>query len=1645
MAFTNSVSTEAHLNADIAIMDGTVGNYGTITLTAGFTLTSDLTDLDLGTGSVTINGKLNTLDGDGEFRGFVVNSGNVTLEDLTVAAALAQGGAGGAGGKGGGGGAGLGGGLFVAAGADVTLAEVRFFIDTAEGGAGGTGSGATLGGGGGGGMGGAGGTSSGAPGGGGGGVGTAATGGAGGGGAGQAGDAASLGGGAAGGDTGGIIGPGIGGYSGGAGGADGGGGGAGGITTNFGRLIGAGDGGGGGISGTGATGGFGGGGGGGFNTGAFSGAGGSGGFGGGGGGIGGAGGFGGGGGGGNGAAGFGAGAGGGTGGGGGLGAGGDAFVEAGGTLVIETGNIAAGAVGGGSGANQGSAFGSGLFIQGNQTVTLAPPAEQTLTISGVIADQTGSGGSGTLAGAGSLLIDGAGTVAMDAVNTYTGGTTIQAGVLDLYRVAPAGAGPIRFSGAGTTLRIEAGVTLGNTIIAFVPGDTIDLVGVGLETLAVAGNGNVLTLSGGSSTATLDFDSLANKGFRFSGDGNSNAGTDLIVFNTGFTVASETDLNAALAAIDLTGTQSLPNTSYTISFDGDIALSTDLWAINLASGDTLTIIGNGHTLDAGGATRGFFDYTGAVVIDNLTIANAVATGGTGSGGGAGLGGGLFVAAAGTATLNGVTFYGDQGVGGNGGSAYLGGGGMGGNGGIASIGGAGGGGIGQQANGGYKSGGGAGIVLGAAAGGSNTAYAGGLNGGGGGGGTFTSSGAGGGIGGGTGDRTPAFLGGSGGFGGGGGIGTSFGGNGGFGGGGGGGGNGGGGLGGFGGFGGGAGSEAGGHVGLASYGGFGGGSGPSGVYVTKATTGGGGLGAGGAIFVQQGGGLRFGTGSVSGGSVRGGMSYYGGTNGSAFGSGLFIQGNQQVTFAPALGQTLMISDVIADQTGSTHQGGSSQDGTPFGGSGSVLIDGAGTVVLAADNTYTGGTTIEAGGILDATNANGAGTGLVVLNDGTLLLPGTIQASVTVVGSGNAIIVTSDGFVPSDWLSGNGTLALEAQAGAAAVIDVSTGTAGLGALTLGPAAPGSAGSVSMQVQGSGAFTATGALVVGDVGFASLDVLNGGSVGASSLTLGQQVGGFGDVVLDGANSDLTTTGTAVIGAAGQAQLSIGSGSSLIANGGFTVGTHGIVSQFGGVLDPASPGINDGSIGGTGTLVGDVENDGTIYAQGGSYEIDGAVTTGSDLTGALVVDANSDLVLDAGVDGGQHVTFAGANGTLTIADPADFHATVFGFTAGETIDLSNLGSVSSANLLPGNTLEVVAAGQTYDLALDPAQSFSSQPFVTAPDGATGTDVTNQTPCFLAGTRILTDRGEVPVQDLAVGDLVVTLSGPARPIVWIGVGRVLVAPGRRSAATPVIVRKGALADNLPRRDLHITKGHALFLNGALIPAECLVNYRSILWDNRVGQIAFYHIELAQHDVLLAEGAAAESYRDDGNRWLFQNANSGWAQSPKPPCAAVLTGGAVVDAVWRRLLDRAGARPEVTLTREPDLHLLADGQRVEAVRRPGGCHVFRLPRRPRALRLVSRAASPAELGLAPDPRVLGVAVRQVRLWQGRRLHVLEAADASLAEGFHAFEPDNGCRWTDGDAVLPAALLAAIGGACQLDLLVAGSMRYPLLAGADERAAA
>ncbi len=429
-------------------------------------------------------------------------------------------------------------------------------------------------------------------------------------------------------------------------------------------------------------------------------------------------------------------------------------------------------------------------------------------------------------------------------------------------------------------------------------------------------------------------------------------------------------------------------------------------------------------------------------------------------------------------------------------------------------------------------------------------------------------------------------------------------------------------------------------------------------------------------------------------------------------------------------------------------------------------------------------------------------------------------------------------------------------------------------------------------------------------------------------------------------------------------------------------------------------------------------------------------TGGTLIDSGGTLELGAtGAAGSGAIGFAGSGDTLQIDAGITVGNTIATVQANDVIDAKGFQGGSASFDPATRQLTISAGAASLALNLD-AATYDPAGFVSAPDAAGNGLAVTYLLCFAGGTLIRTPDGDVAVETLAAGDHVVTWSGKVRPVTWIGTGRVLATRGRRNAATPVIVRRGALADDVPYCDLRVTKGHSLFVDDVLIPVENLVNHRSIIWDDRAQEVAIYHVELATHDVLIANGAPAESYRDDGNRWLFQNSNARWDQPLQEPCAPLLTGGAVVDAVWRRLLDRTGQRPGVPLTDDPDLHLLADGRRVDGSARGAGVYAFCLPAPPAELRIVSRAVVPQELGLARDPRLLGVALRRVALWQGRHLRLLDAEELAQADGFHAFEPADGWCWTDGDGQVPAALLAGLCGRIELELTVACTAQYPLL---------
>ncbi len=201
--------------------------------------------------------------------------------------------------------------------------------------------------------------------------------------------------------------------------------------------------------------------------------------------------------------------------------------------------------------------------------------------------------------------------------------------------------------------------------------------------------------------------------------------------------------------------------------------------------------------------------------------------------------------------------------------------------------------------------------------------------------------------------------------------------------------------------------------------------------------------------------------------------------------------------------------------------------------------------------------------------------------------------------------------------------------------------------------------------------------------------------------------------------------------------------------------------------------------------------------------------------------------------------------------------------------------------------------------------------------TNNTPtdyapvCFVTGTgiRVIRDgrTADVAVEDLRVGDRAVTASGAVRPIVWIG-HRHLAGQGSTlpHGQQPVRVSAGAFGAGLPARDLTLSPGHPVLVGanedaqgGHLVPIQCLINGTTIVRMPEAA-VTYWHVELDAHDILLAEGLAAESYIDGGDRPFFAQASDHALHNPdfvapgwSARCRPVAVGGPVVAAERARL--------------------------------------------------------------------------------------------------------------------------------------------------------
>jgi len=560
-------------------------------------------------------------------------------------------------------------------------------------------------------------------------------------------------------------------------------------------------------------------------------------------------------------------------------------------------------------------------------------------------------------------------------------------------------------------------------------------------------------------------------------------------------------------------------------------------------------------------------------------------------------------------------------------------------------------------------------------------------------------------------------------------------------------------------------------------------------------------------------------------------------------------------------------------------------------TLSSGDTETVLAGGIAFA--TTIDSGGSLTVSAGGSAGVTTIASGGSAIVLSSGIAASTT-IDSGGSMTVSGDS-AEFDGGTINGSLTVLAGGEATAVINsggseavLTGGTASFDTINAG-------GSMTVSGGISESDTIIGSLTVAD-GLAGAEGFHGEGFdlvdSGGSLTV--SAGGSAAVFINSGGSGTVLSGgiaaSTTIDSGGSLTVSGGVAKSDTVDGSLTVLAGGIASNT--MIDSgASLTVSAGGI----ALAITINSGGSETVLAGGVVASGLMIFGS---GAVL-----DLLSGAVVSGG--ISFPSTGGQLQIGGSAMPSSTISGFVPGDTFDLTSIAFDSSgmANVGTGAVLQIAEGGNTYDLNLYPAQFYDF--FHLASDGSSGTLVSESTtPCYCRGTLILTEAGELPIEDLAIGDRVVTLSGVARPIVWIG---------RRSYARrfalgqghilPVRIAAGALADGVPRRDLWISPNHALYLEAVLIEARDLVNGVSIVQAERVEAIDYFHLELDSHDLIVAEGAAAESFIDDDSRGLFHNANEYRVLYPDAPagparyCAPRRDQGYEVERARTRIARRA----------------------------------------------------------------------------------------------------------------------------------------------------
>ncbi len=409
------------------------------------------------------------------------------------------------------------------------------------------------------------------------------------------------------------------------------------------------------------------------------------------------------------------------------------------------------------------------------------------------------------------------------------------------------------------------------------------------------------------------------------------------------------------------------------------------------------------------------------------------------------------------------------------------------------------------------------------------------------------------------------------------------------------------------------------------------------------------------------------------------------------------------------------------------------------------------------------------------------------------------------------------------------------------------------------------------------GEIIVALGGVATSTTITGGTAlisGGTAINLTISNGGVNGVIvqsggvlssgtiLAGTNANISAGGTAIAVTANGAGLElydsgIASGSIVISGGHLDIFSGGTASgtQVGG------NGYQNISSGGTAvdTMVnGGVQN---IYAGGtaigvtldyGSEDVHGGTAS------HVVINYDGRETVSSG--GSAAFTQINAGGVLAISGGTATDTTI---AIGGAVSIEQIAYTSGMSAsISGGELNLLSGGAIlFSLAVD--GNYAGDTFTVTSDDYSGSGAYITVLCFYPGTHIATPDGETVVEALRAGGLVRTANGPMQ-VLWVGQSHVHMRFADKLRALPIRITAGALGDGLPVRDLLLSPDHALFIDGILVQAAVLVNGVNIYREHDVPeQFTYYHVELASHELLWAEGVQTESFVDNVDRMHFHN--------------------------------------------------------------------------------------------------------------------------------------------------------------------------------------